>query len=100
VTGLYLLHFDPRYKHAGHYLGYADDIARRVQEHLSCGSKSSPLVKAAVEAGCDIQIARVWPGGSRTEERRLKNVGSLVRQCPTCKEGFAATAALTKGAKA
>lgn len=33
TDGLYLLHFAPPYKHARHYLGYADDIAARVRTH-------------------------------------------------------------------
>lgn len=83
--GLYLLHFEPPYKHAGHYLGFADDIERRLGEHLSCGAKSSPLVRAALGAGATVELARSWPGGDRTLERRLKRGGGLSRHCPTCR---------------
>lgn len=84
-AGLYLLHFEPRYRHAGHYLGYADAIERRVAEHLACGSKSSPLVRAAIAAGAAVTVARVWTGGDRRLERRLKNAHGLSRFCPTCR---------------
>jgi hypothetical protein len=83
--GLYLLHLEPRYKHAGHYLGWAVDIDRRIAEHRAGGSKASPLVRAAIAAGADVQHVRTWAGGSRTLERRLKRGGGLSRHCPTCR---------------
>lgn len=85
MRGLYLLHFDPPYRHAGHYLGYADDIDRRVAVHFAGGSKSSPLVRAALAAGSTVTLARTFPRGSRTFERRLKNAGGLSRHCPVCR---------------
>jgi hypothetical protein len=84
-AGLYLLHFEPRYRHAGHYLGFAESVERRVAEHLSSGSKSSPLVRAALAAGAAVTVARVWPDGDRTLERRLKRAHGLSRFCPTCR---------------
>lgn len=83
--GLYLLHLEPRYQHAGHYLGYADDIARRVHEHAAGGSKSSPLIRAQLAAGGRIVLTRVWLGGDRHLERRLKRHNGLSRHCPTCR---------------
>lgn len=84
--GLYLLHFSPRYLHAGHYLGYAESIARRVSEHTSCGGRSSPLVRAAIGAGSSVTVARTWPGEWRRTERRLKRGGGLSRHCPICRQ--------------
>lgn len=85
MTGLYLLHFEPRYQHAGHYLGFADDVARRVREHLNSTQRSSPLVRAALGAGSVVELARTWPGGDRHLERRLKRQGGLSRHCPVCR---------------
>ena len=84
-AGVYLLHLSPRYEHAGHYLGYADDIARRVREHVACNGASSPLVRAAVGAGSRVVLARVWLGADRNHERRLKRQGGLSRHCPECR---------------
>lgn len=83
--GLYLFHFEPRYRHAGHYLGYSADIDRRVLEHLSRGSKASRLVVAALEAGSVVTVAATFPGLSRIDERRMKRRGGLGRVCPTCR---------------
>jgi hypothetical protein len=90
ISGVYLLHFEPRFKHAGHYMGYADDIGKRVYEH-EYGQSGARLITAAVAAGVKLHIARVWPGGDRNMERKLKGgmfnkrTGSLARQCPICK---------------
>jgi len=85
MEGLYLFHFTPRYGHAGHYLGWSKDIDRRCKEHLSGYQRSSPLIRAALQAGCQLTLARVWEGADRNHERRLKNRGGLARQCPICK---------------
>lgn len=85
VRGLYLLHFEPRYRHAAHYLGYADDVRRRVHEHAAGGSKSSPLVRALLAAGGRFWLAAIVVDGDRTLERRLKRRHGLGRICPICR---------------
>lgn len=85
MRGLYLLHFDPRYKHAGHYLGYSTNIDRRVAEHLAGVPPCSPLVRAAIIAGSTVTLARTIDGGTRTLERRMKRSGGLSRHCPVCR---------------
>lgn len=90
VRGLYLFHLEPRYAHAGHYLGYSSDIAARCREHLrGPASKASPLLLAAARSGCAIELVRVWPNGDRTLERRLKKQGGLSRHCPPCRQSGA-----------
>jgi hypothetical protein len=83
--GLYLLHFDPPYRHAGHYLGFAESIEARLAQHRAGGVKSSPLVRAALGAGSTVIHVRTWPEGDRTLERRLKRQGGLSRHCPNCR---------------
>lgn len=88
--GVYLLHFNPRYKHAGHYMGYADDIGRRFYEH-EFGKSDARLTTVAAAAGVQMVLARVWLGADRNTERKLKGkpnagrTGSLARLCPICK---------------
>jgi predicted GIY-YIG superfamily endonuclease len=82
-AGVYLLHFDRPYRHAAHYLGYAHNIGRRLDEHAAgTGGRLTQVVKAA---GIGWQLARTWPGQGRTEERRLKNRGGSRRHCPLCR---------------
>lgn len=96
MKGVYLLHFEPRYKHAGHYLGFAKDILRRVHEHRT-GCAGCKLTDAAAGAGVTMMLVRVWKGKGRKFERSLKGfrrdksgkstaVGSLARICPACLE--------------
>lgn len=82
---VYLLHFDERYKHAGHYLGFADEkrsLHCRLHEHATgYGARLTQVVR---EAGIGWQLARTWRG-DRKLERRLKNMGGAARICPICK---------------
>ncbi len=79
---IYVLHFEPAYRHARHYIGWAHDVDERVREHLAGGG--SPLVRAAVLAGVDVQLAATFPG-SRHLERRLKRWHKTGQFCPRCR---------------
>jgi predicted GIY-YIG superfamily endonuclease len=79
---LYLLHFDPRYLHAGHYLGYTHDLPKRFALHLR--GKGSPLVKAAVNQGSRIVLVRLWAEDGNAEQEIKRVVGSRARLCPIC----------------
>ena len=86
---LYLLHLEPRYKHAGHYLGWTPDLRvnRRAMEHIDgVKHKASPLVLAALNAGSTVVIARRWEGQEfdRKAERAKKHRGHA-RLCPLCR---------------
>jgi predicted GIY-YIG superfamily endonuclease len=79
---LYLLHFSPRYRHAGHYLGFTQNLAKRFARHLE--GKGSPLVKAAVGNGSKIVLVRVWAEDGNAEQEIKRVVGSRARLCPVC----------------
>lgn len=92
TSTVYVLHFDPpysapiagtdRFKTAGHYVGStAGDVAARVADHLA--GRGSPLVRAAVGAGCTVTIAATFAGG-RVDERRIKSSHHRERWCPIC----------------
>jgi hypothetical protein len=78
---LYLLHFSPRYRHAGHYLGYTEDLMHRFGLHLR--GNGSPLVAAAVRSGSKVVLVRLWTGDGNAEQE-LKRNGSRARLCPIC----------------
>jgi predicted GIY-YIG superfamily endonuclease len=84
MTGVYLLHISPPYKHARHYLGYADDIGARVAAHRA--GHGARLTQVAVDAGCILVLARMWPDTNRTFERTLKNRKHAPRLCPVCNQ--------------
>lgn len=88
---LYLLHFDRPYRHARHYLGYARDVAAmhaRIDMHYAASERDGQnhrLMVAVRAAGISFTLARVWPDGTRQDERRKKQRGHA-RHCPLCKE--------------
>lgn len=89
---VYLLHFDPPYrapiagtdrvKVAGHYLGStAGTVDARLAEHVR--GRGSPLVRAAILAGCEVKVVAIAPG-SKVDERRLKRRHRNAAYCPEC----------------
>lgn len=83
MSSVYLLHFEPAYKHAQHYIGYTgrDDLFARLEEHRD--GRGAKLCRIASQAGCTLQLARVWHGAERKNERQLKG-RSLRPLCPIC----------------
>lgn len=72
---IYLLHFTHPYRHAQHYLGFTEDLDRRLQQHRS--GRGSPLVAAAINAGIDFELAATWTGDRREEPRnQYRTTGS------------------------
>ncbi|MGH3525757.1 MAG: hypothetical protein ACRDQ6_00400 [Pseudonocardiaceae bacterium] len=81
VGTVYLLHFDRRYRHAGHYLGWTVDLPARLAEHAA--GRGARLLAVVHEAGISWQLARTWVG-PRGRERQLKRQGGASRCCPLC----------------
>jgi hypothetical protein len=69
---------------ARHYIGWTSDVKRRFKEHTGGTDKASPLITAAIEAGCEPKLARVWPDVTRAFERFVKNQKHTPRHCPIC----------------
>ena len=78
---VYLLHFQENYKHARHYLGYADNLSARLAQHKA--GNGARLMEVIHDAGISWVVARIWPGG-RDLERKLKGYHSGVKLCPIC----------------
>ena len=81
---VYVLHFDPPYRHAGHYVGWTEgDVCERIAVHLQ--GRGSPLIRAAVAASVDVQLAATYEG-TRYLERRLKRWHNTGRFCAICRD--------------
>lgn len=83
---VYLLCFDRPYAHARHYLGIAEDLGARLEQHRR--GAGARLLQVIAEAGIGWRLARTWDG-DRTLERRLKRQKNSPRLCPTCVSGRA-----------
>lgn len=87
---LYLLHWSPPLiggRQPMHYLGWTSrPVEERVDDHLNDrGSHPARIVVAAVAAGREVQLARVWPEGDRALEAKMKaQKHSFKRICPIC----------------
>jgi hypothetical protein len=77
----YLLHLEPAYKQAAHYLGSACGLAARLRQHGT--SEGARLLQVQREAGGSFVLARTWPGG-RAVETYLKAQKQGSRLCPLC----------------
>lgn len=85
VRSCYLLHFEPAFKHARHYLGCTDNLDRRLKQHYDGKGKGSPLVKAAIDAGCHVSLSNTWLGGYEFEQW-IKKQKNIKRYCWICQE--------------
>lgn len=80
---VYVLHLQPAYRHAGHYVGWTAGVVEdRLATHLQ--GAGSPLIRAAVAVGVEVSIAATYPG-TRALERRLKRWHKTRQFCPTCR---------------
>lgn len=80
---IYLIHFDRRYRHAGHYLGWAKSLPKRMQHHRS--GTGARLLAVVNDQGIPWDVVRTWEG-DRNRERQLKKQGGASRLCPVCKQ--------------
>lgn len=83
MTCVYLLHFQPAFRHAQHYAGYTGrgEAEARLAEHRS--GRGAVITKHAVQAGCELTLARTWEDVPRKFETWIKG-RSLKPLCPIC----------------
>jgi predicted GIY-YIG superfamily endonuclease len=87
---IYLIHFDEPIGNranargqAQHYIGYALDLAERLQEHAR--GDGARIMAAVVAYGVDWYVVKTWKG-NRKDERKLKNRKKARKICPVCKK--------------
>jgi hypothetical protein len=85
IGTIYLLHLEPAYRHAKHYLGFVEgeDVESRLKEHLR--GTGGRLCAVAVANGCKLELVRTWPNKTRNDERRMKMNAHIPRKCPICR---------------
>ena len=87
---VYLIHFNKPYRHARHYLGFTENLDKRITDHL-CGM-GARLMEVVTDAKIDWKVSRTWQG-DRKLERRLKRWHNAALLCPLC----SGKEALTRG---
>lgn len=103
---VYIIHFDQKVGHAGHYCGYTSKgIRRRIASHrettwtpydepvrtddgrVIAGEKHGPgalLMGVVNSKGIPWEVARIFRNVTRAFERRIKNTKHIARYCPIC----------------
>jgi predicted GIY-YIG superfamily endonuclease len=83
---VYLLHYERPFLLKGfetpaqHYLGWSQDVGRRLREHAR--GRGSAVTRYAHAQGVGFELVKVWPGTLDTE-RELRDLGPG-RLCPKC----------------
>jgi hypothetical protein len=83
---VYLLHFERPYKHARHYLGFAQDLERRLELHRA--GRGARLVEVIAQAGIGFQLARTLggrPPARAAAQERPQRAGAALPALP-CRE--------------
>jgi hypothetical protein len=84
VGTVYLLHLDPPFLHARHYIGFTTlDLDERLRRHRT--ERGARLLQAQTRAGGTWRIAKVWTSVQRGLELVLKRKGGAARICPICR---------------
>lgn len=78
---VYILHLLTPLGHAQHYVGYANDFAKRLYHHRH--NSGSAFTRACNERGIQY-VPAVKFAGTRADERRLKNTNNTRLYCPFC----------------
>jgi len=79
---VYLIHFEQRLHHAGHYLGFTKHLWFRIISHRA--NMGTKLLRAVNHAGIRWVVVRTWAVDSQVLERKLKNLKNSPRLCPIC----------------
>lgn len=83
---IYLVHFQERFHHAQHYMGFCDgpdNFVKRIERHRR--GDGSRLLRAVTKAGIKWEVVRVWSIGDRHNERSMKKKRNHWRFCPVCR---------------
>lgn len=80
---IYIIHFERPFHHARHYVGWADDIEKRLQDHWM--GRGAKILRAVRAAGIGWLVSRLMPG-TRNDERKIKNGKNTSKLCPICRD--------------
>lgn len=80
----YLLHFDEPIGRSRHYLGWTNDLDKRLREHRKGPRERCVLTHEARSRGIDWIVAVVWGGVTIAHKMKLKAQKNSPRLCSIC----------------
>lgn len=81
---VYLIHFETPIHHARHYMGWTNDLDKRLEDHRIGNGSASKLMAEVARLGINWSVVRTWPMTTRLDERRLKARHEGPKFCPIC----------------
>jgi len=78
---VYLIHFDKPLYHARHYVGFSEELFKRLQKHRA--GQGAAFMRAIEKHGISWHVSRIWDG-DRAFERMLKDQHNASHLCPMC----------------
>lgn len=82
---IYLLHFDRPISNrhtTQHYLGYTDNLPKRISLHRR--GRAANLPRVAAERGITFRVVRVWLAGKELERSLKQQYKNSPQLCPLC----------------
>ena len=83
---VYLIHFDRKISHAGHYLGYTANLQERIKLHKS--GNGARLLRECKRLQIPFHVVRTWKfknhDSAKSFEDKLKARKESPRLCPVC----------------
>jgi predicted GIY-YIG superfamily endonuclease len=79
---VYLIHFEKKYYHAQHYIGWARNVEKRMVHHRN--GSGSKLLAHLNKIGIKWEVV-MTKKGTGDEERRMKKCKKARSFCPVCK---------------
>ena len=83
VRGVYILHFDKKFKHAQHYVGYSENVLGRIEKHKT--GNGARLMQVIHEHQIGFKVAVVFENRGRDFEHKIKGSHNTKRFCPICR---------------
>ena len=83
VGTVYLLHFASPVNGKRHYVGFTQNLVKRLHDH-SGGILGCELTNTAVKNGIPVLLGKTWTGVAPEYEQKLKAEKNLKRHCSAC----------------
>ena len=83
VGTVYLLHFASPVNGKRHYVGFTQNLVRRLNEHGG-GILGCNMTRAAVKKGVRVLLGNKWENVAPEHELKLKTEKNLKRHCSSC----------------
>ena len=79
---VYLIHFNYKLHHAGHYVGFSKCLHFRIASHRD--GTGAKLLRAITRLGIPWMVIRTWRVDGQGFERYIKSQKHTPRFCPLC----------------